>query len=108
MCTYIRDQKSIFQGEYEKSVQYFGQCYELCTQLNDTAALHGARVQYGIARGHQLFQGYSSDIIESSGGADSLQQLIAWKGDRVTATDKEEGTDPEGLPDQGTVSAEDT
>lgn len=96
----------ITQGEYEKAVQYFGQCYELCTQLNDTAALHAARVQYGMARGHQLFQGYSSNIIDSSSGVESLQQLIAWKDDRITATEKEESTDPENLLDKGT--AEDT
>jgi tetratricopeptide (TPR) repeat protein len=68
-------------GDYENSVQFFGRCYELCTQLNDPATLHEARVQYGIARGHQLFQDYSATV---SCGGDSVQQLIAWKDDRAT------------------------
>ena len=76
------------QGDYEKAVQYFGRCYELCTQLNDPEALHAARVQYGIARGHQLFQDYASTI--STRPVENLERLIAWKDDRVSVSEKTE------------------
>ena len=68
-------------------MQYFGRCYELCRQLNDPEALHEARVQYGIARGHQHFQSYSHNITTCD---DNLEHLIAWKDDRVTASDRSE------------------
>ena len=67
-------------------MHFFGRCYELCTQLNDPATLHEARVQYGIARGHQLFQDYSSSI---SSGDDNIQDLIAWKDDRASGPTSE-------------------
>ena len=72
-------------------MQFFGRCYELCTELNDAVALHEARVQYGIARGHQLFQDYSSSVLS---GADNVQELIAWKDDRATTSaESTEATD---------------
>ena len=86
-------------------MHYFGQCYELCTQLNDHAALHAARVQYGIAKGHQLFQGYSGDIADSGSGVDNLQQLLAWKDNRAIASDESEGAEEEEVAsrDEGVV-----
>lgn len=89
-------------------MQYFGQCYELCSQLNDTAALHAARVQYGIARGHQLFQGYSSNIIDSSSGADNLQRLVAWKDDRATASDGAESVEADCTEEEDSNTVEET
>lgn len=83
------------QGDYEKAVEYFGRCYEICTKLNDPAALHSARVQYGIAKGHQLFQGYSGDIAESIGDIPTLKRLLVWKDDRATPTSEDENMDTE-------------
>ena len=90
-------------------MHFFGRCYELCTQLNDAATLHEARVQYGIARGHQLFQDYSSSI---SSGDDSVQHLVAWKDDRATGPtpesaevaddSEEEQLDPDSRPMEDT------
>ena len=68
-------------------MQYFQRCYELCTQLNDPVALHEARVQYSIARGHQLFQEYTGNVASCE---DNLQSLVAWKDGRVTASDSPE------------------
>ena len=70
------------QGDYERSVEFFRRCYELSTQLNDPAALHEARVQYGIARGHQMFKTFSTAITTSSG--EGLERLIAWKDEQTT------------------------
>lgn len=78
------------QGDFEKSVQYFSRCYELCRQLNDPVALHEARVQYGIARGHQLFQEYSGNV---ASGENHLESLIAWKDGRVTASKRPQNTE---------------
>lgn len=80
------------QGDYEKAVKFFGQCYELCSQLNDPTALHQARVQYGIAHGHQQFKGYTGTVCSSSW--DELERLIAWKDNRTAVKEdkeKEEG-----------------
>lgn len=72
------------QGDYDKAVEYFGRYYEICTQLNDPTSLHEARVQYGIARGHQLFHDYTSNI--NTCGAQNLERLIAWKDDRASVS----------------------
>ena len=63
-------------------MQYFGRCYELCTQLNDQEALNVARAQYGIARGHQHLQDYMP--------APSAHNLKAWKDDRVNVSEETE------------------
>ena len=82
------------QGDYGKSVEFFGRCYELCTQLDDPAALHEARVQYGIARGHQLFQNYTATVSACSGG--QLERLIAWKDERANVEERAEATEVAG------------
>ena len=73
-------------------MQYFGRCYELCTQLNDQEALNVARAQYDIARVHQHFQYYASTI--STCPAENIGRLIAWEDDRVGVSEEtEEKTD---------------
>ena len=44
-------------------------------------ALHEARVQYGIARGHQMMGSFSTNITECSGHG--LQNLVNWKDARI-------------------------
>ena len=65
------------QGNYELAVEYFGRCYELCCQLGDKEALHQARVQCGIAKGHQLMKGFALHLVE--GTCDNLKALVVWK-----------------------------
>ena len=72
---------SLLQGDYGKAVEYFGRCYEICLELDDTEALHSARVQYGIAKGHQFMDSVSSSINDPS--SDSLQALVDWKDSRA-------------------------
>ena len=62
-------------------MEYFGRCYEICSQLDNAAALYSARVQYGIAKGHQFMGNFSSFMTDTS--ADSLQQLVVWKDARI-------------------------
>lgn len=76
-------------------MEYFGRCYEICTKLNDPAALHSARVQYGIAKGHQVLQGYSGDIAESSRDVPTLRRLLVWKDDRASPGSENEDVDME-------------
>ena len=96
------------QGDYEKAVEYFGRCYEICTKLNDPAALHSARVQYGIAKGHQLLQGYSGDVAESSRDMPTLKRLLVWKDDRATPTSEDENVDMEETADTVESTSEET
>jgi len=69
------------QGDYDKAVEYCGRCYDLCCQLDDKEALHSARVQYGIAKGHQFMNNFSTYVNEPSDN--SIQKLVAWKDIRV-------------------------
>lgn len=62
-------------------MEYFGRCYEICSHLDNAAALYSARVQYGIAKGHKFMGEFSALVTEPS--ADGLQQLAAWKDARV-------------------------
>ena len=60
-----------------------GRCYDLCCQLDDKEALHSARVQYGIAKGHQFMSNFSS-VVNKPSDRSSLQKLVAWKDVRIT------------------------
>ena len=79
------------QGDYDKAVEYCGRCYDLCCQLDDKEALHSARVQYGIAKGHQFMSNFSSFVNKPSDHS-SLQKLITWKDVRIapSSDDSEE------------------
>ena len=70
------------QGNYEKAVDYCGQCYKICNELDNPAALHSARVQYGIAKGHQLM-GDFSQLLQGGPLQDTLPELIGWKDSRA-------------------------
>ncbi len=77
-------------------MQYFGQCYEICSRLDNAAALYSARVQYGIAKGHQFMGNFSALVTDCS--ASSLQKLVVWKDARVGSVQEagqEEGATPE-------------
>ena len=45
--------------------------------MDDTEALHQARVQYGIARGHQMMGGFFSCVSDRSNRG--LQAAVGWK-----------------------------
>ncbi len=62
-------------------MESFGQCCQICNELDDTEALHEARVQYGIARGHQMMGSFSSVVSDNSGCG--LQSLVNWKDARM-------------------------
>ena len=87
---------TFLQGDYDKAVEYFGRCYEICSRLDNAAALYSARVQYGIAKGHQFMGDFSALATDQS--ASSLQKLVVWKDARVVSTSEveEEGEDGEG------------
>jgi tetratricopeptide (TPR) repeat protein len=73
-------------GDYGKAVDFFGRCYELCSELDDPAALHEARAQYGIARGHQMFDSYATAVCTSLSG--DLERLIMWKDERGSVEER--------------------
>ena len=75
------------QGDYDKAVEYFGRTYEICTRMNDPEALHSARVQYGVAKGHQFMETFSSSVNDLSGG--SMQSLLLWKHTRTEENDND-------------------
>ena len=50
--------------------------------MDDAAALYSARVQYGIAKGHQFMGNFSALVTDPS--PDSLQRLVLWKDARVS------------------------
>ena len=62
-------------------MESFGRCCQICSELDDTEALHEARVQYGIARGHQMMGSFSSVVSDCSGCG--LQSLVSWKDARM-------------------------
>ena len=70
------------------AVEYFGRCCDLCTQLGDKDALYSARVQYGIARGHQFMSSFSALVGEHS--QSSAGDLVAWKDSREVQGEGEE------------------
>ena len=72
-CLYMH----IPQCDYDKAVECFGRCCQICSELDDTEALHQARVQYGIARGHQMMGGFFSCVSDSS--SRGLQATVGWK-----------------------------
>ena len=78
-------------------MESFGQCCQICNELDDTQALHEARVQYGIARGHQMMGSFSSAVSDCSGCG--LQSLVSWKDARMapdtTASQQQEIVDLE-------------
>lgn len=79
-------------GDYDKAVQYFGRCYEICSHMDNAAALYSARVQYGIARGHHFMGNFSALVTKPP--PHGLQNLVAWKDARVIST--EPGVEGEG------------
>lgn len=77
-------------------MESFGQCCQICNELDDTEALHEARVQYGIARGHQMMGSFSLAVSDCSGCG--LQSLVGWKDARMapdTTTSEQEIVDIE-------------
>ena len=68
-------------------MDYFGRCYEICLELDDTEALHSARVQYGIAKGHQFMDSFSHNVHDPS--TESLQALVGWKDTRAVHNSSE-------------------
>lgn len=81
-------------------MEYFGRCYAICSQLDNAAALYSARVQYGIAKGHQFMGDFSSHVTDLSSG--SLQHLVAWKDARVVkAVEQEEVEEAEEEMERG-------
>ena len=69
------------QCDYEKAVESFGHCCEICSELDDAEALHEARVQYGIARGHMMMGSFSACISDNS--SFGLQSIVGWKDARM-------------------------
>ncbi len=63
-------------------MDYCGQCYQICNSLDNPKALHSARVQYGIAKGHQ-FMGEFSHLLQGGLAQDTIQELVSWKDARV-------------------------
>lgn len=63
-------------------MEFFGRCCQICSELEDTEALHEARVQYGIAKGHQMMGSFSSRISDCSSCA--LETLVNWKDARIS------------------------
>ena len=92
------------QGDYDKAVEYCGRCYDLCCKLDDNEALHSARVQYGIAKGHQFMTNFSTYVNEPSDN--SLQKLVTWKDVRVAPHSEDSeyngGTDSDSSDDSTT------
>ena len=74
------------KGNYDKAVEFFDRCYKICTELNDTEALHLARVHYGVARSHQLMGNFSGFVKDQT--THNLQQLVVWKDTRVVPSDE--------------------
>lgn len=74
-------------------MESFGQCCQICGQLDDTDALHEARVQYGIARGHQMMGSFSSVVSDCSGHG--LQSLVSWKDARMAPSTQTTSEQPE-------------
>ncbi len=74
-------------------MEYFGRCYEICSRLNNTSALYAARVQYGIAKGHQVMGNFSSSLTDLSDRG--LQKLVKWKDARVAPAVVECGEEEE-------------
>ena len=72
-------------------MEYFHRCYDLCRQLGDKEALHAARVQYGIAQGHQLMRSFSSALTDPT--SSSLQELVVWKDNREALAEEARGSD---------------
>ena len=68
-------------------MEYFGRCYEICSQLDNTEALYSARVQYGIAKSHQFMGEFSSVLTGSVSSSETLQKLVAWKDARITPSE---------------------
>ena len=56
--------------------------------MGDTEALHEARVQYGIARGHQMLGCFSMCVADSS--TCGLEAVVSWKDARVDPEAKTE------------------
>ena len=83
-------------------MEYFGRCYELCLELDDTEALHSARVQFGIAKGHQFMDSVSRSINDPS--SESLQALVGWKDCRAVHGSSETKGD-EGNSNEGSSSS---
>ena len=54
------------------------------SEIGDTEVLHEARVQYGIARGHQMLGSFSTCVADSSNCG--LVAVVSWK---------DAGVDPE-------------
>ena len=69
-------------------MEYFGRCYEICSKLNNAAALYSARVQFGVAKGHQFMGNFSALVTDPS--ASSLQKLVVWKDARVASVQQAE------------------
>ena len=85
-------------------MESFSQCCQICGELGDTEALHEARVQYGIARGHYMMGNFSSIVSDCSGCG--LQSLVSWKdarmapGTMITSEDGETVQDIEIVDDE--------
>ena len=105
------------QGDYDKAVEYFGRCYEICSHLDNADALYSARVQYGIAKGHKFMGGFSALVTNPT--TEGIQQLAVWKDARVIASkhsaiegeeeeeeEEEPGSGREGLEERGDEETE--
>ena len=91
------------QCDYKKAVESFGQCCQICSELDDTEALHEARVQYGIARGHQMMGNFSSVVSDCTGCG--LESLVNWKDARMapgttTTSEQQDVADIETVNDE--------
>lgn len=76
------------QGDYQKTLEYFSKCYTYCQQLNDSAAIQSAQVQYGIALTHYRMEQFTSAIDNVSDKG--VMRLVNWKGKRVMPEEEEE------------------
>ena len=76
-------------------MESFGRCYEIFSQLNDPISLHAAQVQYGMAKGHQRIQSYSTDIVKSCRDDDSLERMLEWKCQLTVSEKNKDGTTKE-------------
>ena len=79
------------QGDYDKAVQCFGRTCEIYSKLAETEALHSARVQFGIARGHQFMKSFSTFVNEES--AEGIQCLLNWKMSREVSESENDQDD---------------
>lgn len=87
-------------------MEYFGRTYAVYSETSEPEELYLARVQLGIAKGHQSMGTISSYV----SSAESMHQLLSWKHKRAVSEsgDEEEVSEDEQSDTPGDPDIEQT